>query len=181
MSNWSATSPEVPQSDPTTGGSNIIKRHKSWIWEHYERVFINGEHKATCKYCKKKLSATKGHGTTHLSEHLKRCPNCELDLGIIPGGSERRGGRPKAIKKDNFDQQVSRNLLGRTIIIHEYPLSIVEHIGLRDFLKSLEPRFQIISRSTIKRDILKLYDYEKKKTLDPLTLNTSRIALTTDM
>ena len=49
-------------------------------------------------------------------------------------------------------------------ILHEYPLNIVEHIGLREFSASLQPLFKMVCRNTLKRDILKIYDYERGKT-----------------
>ena len=38
----------------------------------------------------------------------------------------------------NFDQNVSRNELARMIILHEYPLSIVDQIGFRKYSTSLQ-------------------------------------------
>ena len=67
------------------------------------------------------------------------------------------------------------------IIIHEYPLSIVEHHGFRKFLGGLQPLFKVPSRNTIKSDIFKIYDFERQRTLKMLEKNTSRVAITTDM
>ena len=36
-----------------------------------------------------------------------------------------------------FDQVRVRNKLARMVILHEYPLSIVDHIGFREFMASL--------------------------------------------
>ena len=80
-----------------------------------------------------------------------------------------------------FDQNIVRNNLARMIIQHEYPLSIVDHIGFREFVKSLQPLFKLISRNTLKSDILKIYDNERQKTLKMTDNNGSRMAITTDM
>ena len=80
-----------------------------------------------------------------------------------------------------FDQNIVRNNLARMIIQHEYPLSIVDHIGFREFVKSLQPLFKLISRNTLKSDILKIYDNERKKALKMTDNNGSRMAITTDM
>ena len=80
-----------------------------------------------------------------------------------------------------FDQNIVRNNLSRMIIQHEYPLSIVDHIGFREFVKSLQPLFKLISRNTLKSDILKIYDNERQKTLKMTDNNGSRMAITTDM
>jgi hypothetical protein len=45
----------------------------SIVWEHMQRVTINGELKAICKHCNIKLSVKKGIGTRHLLTHVKGC------------------------------------------------------------------------------------------------------------
>ncbi|KAL0007374.1 hypothetical protein SO802_008876 [Lithocarpus litseifolius] len=74
-----------------------------------------------------------------------------------------------------------RNNLARMVILHEYPLSIVDHIGFREFMKSLQPLFKLISRNTLQSDIIKIYDNEKEKALKMIDKNGSRMAITTDM
>ena len=80
-----------------------------------------------------------------------------------------------------FDQNIVRNNLARMIILHEYPLSIVDHIEFREFVKSLQPLFKLISRNTLKSDILKIYDNEREKALKMTDNNGSRMAITIDM
>ncbi|XP_057544330.1 zinc finger BED domain-containing protein RICESLEEPER 2-like [Amaranthus tricolor] len=67
------------------------------------------------------------------------------------------------------------------VIMHEYPLSMVDHIGFRRFVESLNCNFKMISRSTLKRDIMKLFKEEKLSLRKLLEHNESRIAITTDM
>ncbi|XP_075481261.1 zinc finger BED domain-containing protein DAYSLEEPER-like [Primulina tabacum] len=67
----------------------------------------------------------------------------------------------------NFNQDHGRAELANMIILHEYPLSMVDHVGFR--------------RNTIKNDIMKVFEYERDKTMKLLESNASRIALTTDM
>jgi hypothetical protein len=67
------------------------------------------------------------------------------------------------------------------IILHEYPLSIVYHIGFKNFCASLQPLFKVVSRNTIKRDIMKLYGAEKDLAMKMFLKNQSRIAITIDM
>ena len=80
-----------------------------------------------------------------------------------------------------FDQDISRNELAKAIMLHEYPLSIVSHYGFKKFASTLQPLFKMVSRNTIKSDILKIYELEKKKTYKMLGKLRSRIAITTDM
>jgi len=67
------------------------------------------------------------------------------------------------------------------IIKHEYPLSIVEHEGFREFCNVIQPLFKMVSRNTIKKEILKIYETEKLKTMTLLNEINEKIALTKDM
>jgi hypothetical protein len=67
------------------------------------------------------------------------------------------------------------------IILHKHPLSIVEHSGFRSYSASLQPMFKMVTRNTIKRDILSIYDFEKDKSMQQIDKNRSRISITTDM
>ena len=67
------------------------------------------------------------------------------------------------------------------IVLHEYPLSMVDHIGFREFMGSLQLLFKLISSNTLKSDILKIYDDEREKDLKITNKNESRMAITTNM
>lgn len=36
------------------------------------------------------------------------------------------------------------------VILHEYSLSVVELIGFREFMGSLQPKFKVVSRNTLR-------------------------------
>ena len=80
-----------------------------------------------------------------------------------------------------FDKKISREKLACAIILHEYPLSIIDHVGFREFATSLQPLFKMVSRNTIKGDIMKIYEVEKDKMISYLEKLQSRVAITTDM
>lgn len=67
------------------------------------------------------------------------------------------------------------------IALHEYPIMMVNHIGFRNVIHSLQPMFKITSRNTIKNDTMKLLESEKAKQMKLLAKNKSCIAITTDM
>ena len=50
------------------------------------------------------------------------------------------------------------------IILHEYPLPMVEHERFRDFINSLQPMFKMVSRNTVRRDTFNIYE-EKRKSI----------------
>ena len=80
-----------------------------------------------------------------------------------------------------FDRVKERNNLARMVIQHEYPLSMVDHIAFREFVSSLQPLFKLISRNTLKSDIIKIYDNEREKALKMMDKNGSRTTITIDM
>ena len=65
----------------------------------------------------------------------------------------------------------------RMIILHEYPLSIVDHIGFRKYSTSLQPLFRMVS----KKDILSIYEKEREKSKHEIDKNQGRISITTNM
>ena len=58
---------------------------------------------------------------------------------------------------------------------------MVDHIGFRKFVGSFQPLFKIISRNTLKSDILKIYDNEREKPLKMTDKNGNRMPITADM
>ena len=80
-----------------------------------------------------------------------------------------------------FDQVRVRNKLARMVILHEYPFSMVDHIGFKEFVADLQPMFKFVTKNTLKSDILKIYDNEREKVLKMTDKNGSRMVITTDM
>jgi hypothetical protein len=67
------------------------------------------------------------------------------------------------------------------IILHEYPLSIVDHYGFRKFVTVLQPMFKMGTRNTVGRDILSFYEGEKRKARIFLQKTDCRVVITTDL
>lgn len=80
-----------------------------------------------------------------------------------------------------YNEENARKDLACAIIMHEYPLSIVNHVGFRRFLATLQPQFQCPSRNTIKKEIFNVYDFEKSIVMKLLDTNEGRVAITSDM
>jgi hypothetical protein len=85
------------------------------------------------------------------------------------------------VEKYVFDQGVARKELALMICIHEYPLSIVDHVGFRRFCAALQPLFKVVSRNTIRKDILDMYQVQKLSMVKQFEQQQSRITITTDM
>ena len=50
------------------------KRKRSVAWNHFKQLIVNGQEKAECNYCQKKLGGSSKNGTKHLLDHFQRCP-----------------------------------------------------------------------------------------------------------
>lgn len=161
----------------------------SEAWKHFKREKLDDKWKAICKYCERKLGGDTKQGTKHLHDHIRTCklrtvrgPKQSI-IKVTEQSSSSLGNRPESLVVGNytFNQDASRRELARMIILHEYPIMMVDHIGFRRYSHALQPLFKIVSRNTVKSDIMKLYESEKSKQMKILAKNKSRIAITTDM
>jgi hypothetical protein len=159
------------------------RKVKSDVWLEFDQVIVAGKQKAQCHWCKKNLVADGKAGTTHLRNHLKCCASRQVRKGLqqstLKIGENKQGS--VVVEKYVFDQQVARKELALMICVHEYPLSIVDHIGFRRFCAALQPLFKAVSRNTIKKNILDMYEVQRKSLVYYFQQCPSRIAVTTDM
>jgi len=65
--------------------------------------------------------------------------------------------------KYKFKPKIVRSELSNMIVLHGYPLVMVDHIGFRRYSKSLNPNFKLISRNTLRSEIFGTYKEEKEK------------------
>ncbi|KAI3513058.1 hypothetical protein L1887_20383 [Cichorium endivia] len=183
--NDSVTQDETPDNVQEEFESVGQKRKtRSVVWNHFKKIKVNGVEKAECNYCKKKLGGSSRSGTRHLHDHFKGCvrrPCQDIRQHILVGQRKKVDGSSSYLSNYTFNADTSRRDLAEMIIVHEYPLSMVEHHGFRKFVGNLQPLFKVPCRNTIKNDILNIYDFEKQKTMKLLEKNASRVAVTTDM
>lgn len=157
---------------------------KSKVWLEFDRIELNGVWKAKCKWCKKHLGGDTRNGTSHLSGHLEICPDRAVRKGIKQP-SLKLTANPQdgtvTVEKYVFDQEVARKELALMTIIHEYPLSMVDHVGFRKFCAALQPLFKVVSRNTLRKDILDMYELQKQSMLKYFRKLSSRVAITSDL
>ncbi|KMT02093.1 hypothetical protein BVRB_9g208210 [Beta vulgaris subsp. vulgaris] len=175
---------EIGSQDPSV--LPLISRHASKAWSDFTRKRVGDVIKAECNYCLKQLAGGRRAGTTHLKDHTKICPKrkCQ-DLRQ----TRLFGSQAKAIDEQDtltlapyeFQQEKGRKTLAEMIVLHEYPLSMVDHYGFRKYSSTLQPGFKVPCRNTSKKDIMARYESEKEKIGILLRKAKSRIALTTDM
>ncbi|CAN1314477.1 Zinc finger BED domain-containing protein DAYSLEEPER [Linum perenne] len=61
--------------------------------------------------------------------------------------------RVKHLVANEYNYEVSKKELCSMILIHEYPLSIVDHLGFKRFCCALQPLFKELSKTKIQREI----------------------------
>ncbi|KAJ9561458.1 hypothetical protein OSB04_006618 [Centaurea solstitialis] len=174
---------------PINSNSNTItgppsKRLKSIVWQHFEPQYEDGVRRyAKCNYCKRKMTARSNDGTSHLKDHFEKCPRRttrDIRQQILLHEQITKDEKTSLVNKA-FDAQTSREDIANMIILHDYPILIVEHWGFRKYSNGLEASFKVPCRRTTKSDIMKVYATKKAFTLSCLEKNKSQIALTSDL
>lgn len=177
----STDSPQDPNIVPLTS------RHTSEVWKDFTRKRIDDTIKAECNHCKKHFAGEANSGTKHLRDHVPRCPKkrqCRDIRQMMVTGSQKFPGDKKEtmmLAPYEFRQEDGRRDLTEMIILHGYPISMVEHYGFRKYSKTLQPGFKVPCRNTCRKDIIKRYEEEKLGIGTLLRKAASRIALTSDM
>jgi len=91
------------------------------------------------------------NGTTHLREHLTKNLKVKNQADIkqtLLKATITRDSSTITMEKYKFKPEIVRSELSNTIVLHGYPLAMVDHIGFRRYAKSLNPDFKMISRNT---------------------------------
>ncbi|KAL1563788.1 zinc finger BED domain-containing protein RICESLEEPER 1-like isoform X1 [Salvia divinorum] len=81
-----------------------------------------------------------------------------------------------------FNQERSWLDLARMIMLHGYPLAMVNHVGFKIFVKNLQPLFEVNNNDgAIEMDCLTIYNKEKHKLYEAICHFHGRISLAVDM
>lgn len=175
---------------------NKRRRKKSIVWDHFTVETVgDGCIRACCNQCKKSfayITGSKLAGTSHLKRHIA--------LGICPVSRQRNQVTPVS-KTGNatdepkrryrtsssgfanipFNQARCNHELAKMIIMHDYPLHIVEHPGFLDFVRTLQPQFNMVSFNTIQGDCVDMYLKEKQNLFNFINEIPGRVSLTLDL
>lgn len=100
---------------------------------------------------------------------------------IIKYEPDQRKDEVISLANSRFDQERSRLDLARMIILHGYPLAMVEHVGFKVFVKNLQPMFEVAPNSVIELSCMEIYGKEKRRVYDMLSKLHGRINLTVEM
>ncbi|CAN7129929.1 unnamed protein product [Brassica rapa subsp. narinosa] len=182
---------EMDLSDAVTVKSSKLK---SAVWNDFDKVRKGEIHVAICRHCKKRLSGSSASGTSHLRNHLIRCKrraSCNgvgaakrvettpLELAIVDQTKHEHSDA--SVINSGLDQRRSRFDLARMIILHGYPLTMVEDVGLRVFLRNLQPLFEPVVFERVESDCMEIYAKEKHKIFEDLDKLPGKISISVDV
>lgn len=85
------------------------------------------------------------------------------------------------IENFKFDQERSRMDFAKMIIKHNYSFSMSEHEYFEIFLNGLQPMFKLVSRNTVRSDIIEVHKKEKENMCKYFERFPRRVTLTTDL
>ncbi|XP_024038235.1 zinc finger BED domain-containing protein RICESLEEPER 2-like [Citrus clementina] len=166
---------ENPQTHSISGGTKRDSegqpksslRQTSRAWDHFTRRTINGEMKAVCNHCGKGFAGQQSSRTSHLLNHIDRCPKRIQESAPAPAPASSPSQASKVYKKKDaetsvisafdptaFDKALARQKIARIIIMHELPLRFVEYEGFRDLMSFVQPLLgDITSKVSITTDM----------------------------
>ncbi|KAE8802488.1 zinc finger BED domain-containing protein RICESLEEPER 2 [Hordeum vulgare] len=181
--------------------SSRRRKKKSPVWEHFTIQHVPGDKRcriACCNLCKGTFAYSSGGkiaGTSHLKRHILQgsCPvikNQERELalplaevagnvgeGAIERPSKRRY-RQTGFANATFDQDRSSLDLAKLIILHEYPLHVVQQPAFTALIGSLQPCFRVSDVDTMEGEVYAVYQKEKHNLLQALSTIPGRMSLT---
>lgn len=167
------------------------RKKKSIVWDHFTtETTVPGTTKACCNHCNKSYAyktGSKTAGTSHLKRHIEGiCPMCPKIINQIPKIKEEITPSPPKKRQRSFanvplDQDRCNHEMAKMIIMHDYPLHMVEHPGFAGFVQALRPQFTLASFDTIHGDCVAMFLSQKQKLSDFIGETPGAVNLTVDL
>ncbi|CAL4976091.1 unnamed protein product [Urochloa decumbens] len=169
-------------------------RKKSMVWEHFTTEESEGCIKACCNHCKGVFAYSSGSkmaGTSHLKRHITQghCPVMKSQEPSARGtGNGGEGTIEKPSKKHRtstgyanapFNPDLSSSYLAKMIILHDYPLHIVQQPTFLSFIEGLQPRFKVVNTDAMEAQVYAIYLKERDNMLKEVGNIPGRISLAT--
>jgi len=191
----------VNSEEPTPDAQpNKKRKMNSIVWEHFTVENVDaGCRRAYCKQCNQSFAYSTGSkvaGTSHLKRHIAKGTCATLLRGqnqstyapqtrgtgagnasTTPNRRYRFGGSPYII----IDQDHCLHEIAMMIIMHHYPLHMVEHPGFVAFVQNLQPQFNMLTFNTIQGDCVATFLSEKQNLQRYFEGLPGRFCLTLDM
>ncbi|XP_057545796.1 zinc finger BED domain-containing protein DAYSLEEPER-like [Amaranthus tricolor] len=178
------------------------RRKKSIVWEHFTIESVGpGCQRAYCKVCNQSFAYSDGSkysGTSNLQRHIAngtcsvvfRQQERNQSSPYMPKSGGTDGGNGHQSKRRYrsstspyliFDQDRCRQAIARMIIMHDYPLYMVEHPGFVSFVQNLQPHFDMVSFNIVQGDCVAIFLREKQNLQRFIAGIPGKICLTVDL
>lgn len=166
---------EVPPNSPKK------RKLTSKVWKDFDKMKgRDGSESAKCKHCRKEFVSGADKGTSHLRNHLLRCNrrNKRTVDQMMVVAAKNASDLKTRIENFKFDQERSRMDFAKMIIKHNYSFSMSEHEYFEIFLDGLQPMFKLVSRNTVRSDIIEVHKKEKENMCKYFERFPGRVTLT---
>lgn len=194
----------IAEQQPQLQQPNKRRKKKSVVWEHFTIESAGaGCRRAQCKQCKQTFAYSTGSkvaGTSHLKRHIAKgtCPMTlrnqedrnqltpyatplKMDVSGSSTGRPKRRYRTANSSAVLFDPDRCRHEIAKMIVMHDYPLHMVEHPGFVAFAQSLQPRFDMVSFSNVQGDCVASFLREKQGIQKLIDGVPRRVSLSLDL
>ena len=135
------------------------RKFTSQVWMFFDKLkekSMDGKQRCKCKKCDAIFICESKYGTGNLKRHSEICVRKDIaDIGQLLLNKD------MSMRSTKFDPDKFRELVVAAIVMHDLPLSFVEYVGVRAFCSYLNPNATLVSRNTLKFDLLKMYKKEK--------------------
>ncbi|KAF1865699.1 hypothetical protein Lal_00021698 [Lupinus albus] len=179
---------------------NKRQRKKSMVWEYFTVQSVGaGITRAYCKQCKKSfayISGSKLSGTSHLKRHItlgicqvlrqknEQSLYCNTDASRDSANRPKKRTRAASEYPGNgslFDQERCNHDIAKMIILHDYPLHMVEQQGFINFVRSLQPQFNPLHLSSVEANCVSMFHRKKLNMLNLIKGIPAQVNLSLDL
>ena len=171
----------VQSQDTKADGEKVVnKKRRSRCWATFEELPPlpnDTTSQSRCKKCDYMCAYKSENGTGNMLKHQKICQN-SLDIRQMVMSSS---SGAITVRNGMFDLKVFRDLITSAVVRHNLPLKFVEYEGIREAFLYAHPQATLVSRNTLRADILSCYKTERKKLFDMLQNFSGRVCLTSDL
>ncbi|KAJ1694821.1 hypothetical protein LUZ63_011519 [Rhynchospora breviuscula] len=178
------TDPEAETPKPARKKPN--RKSYSTVWNYFtKQMGADGKEKACCNLCNREYLVSPVFGTTNLHRHIEhhhipkgRNVGPIMVARAVPVQPANVAPNPKPFK---YDDAAFKDNLTRVIVQHEYKYELLEEDGMKKILTTICPDLKFLDTGTVKSDVVKLYEKERKKVLLLFEKLARRVSLSIDL
>jgi hypothetical protein len=133
---------------------------------------------AECLVC---LNVLTGDGTSHLLRHSRTVhPTNTNEVNNYFLKIERYDDGSYILENGKFDHESLRVAISLFLLGGSHAFTVVEEPGYRSMMSKACPQFKSLSHRTIQRDIMNMFERDRKELLEVIHTCLSRVSVTTD-